>query len=395
MERRITQPREQSNLQASTNMALSLAKRDARRINRLAKRKPKRRNNRPRRKGNSRRPAMIFPPMKHIQECSLHYASALMDPEFTPSGACVPYGFPTPSQRIKTFARGTFQCGTTGQGFVLASPALANDAPVVTTTGTTSVGTNATVLSSFTNLTNVTMPKLPYTTAQLTAAAPGVSGRLVALGLKCRYAGTEAGRNGGVTSLEEPQHKNIALLTGSTVLTYPQGYKERPKPDGSWHSVMWSGPVNADETKFSNLATYSTAGCLVLYVEGVASDNYEWEIYGHYEFAGSLPPEQVTGHSAPEEYGKLITTTKEATNAQPLSINNGKSTFTKFLENAGSTIKDIAMTMGPEILNSIISPKLIPYNMMKSVMPGLFQPGRPQLLYPGNFGSSPKLLGYK
>jgi hypothetical protein len=348
-----TQPREQSRLQASTNVAMTQANKNAKAIQTIKRKQKQSRKGTTKRPGRSPRIRAPMAMASAPQMCTLHYGSALCDPEFTPAGACIPYGFPTPSQRIKTFTRGTFTLGTTGKGWVAWNPAQANDANAVVCTSATSVGTNSTQIGSFTNTTAHSLTKLPYTTAQITAAF-GLSGRVVAAVLKCRYAGTEGNRNGIVTTLEEPQHLSMATSTGDGILTYIQSLNERPKPDGSWHVVKWSGPVNSNETQFTNTAQYNNKTTMMIcYIQGAVGDTYEFECFEHVEYAGQLPPEQMSGHSDTSGYSQLITAIKDVTNAEPLNDKNSKSALSTFVHSAGSSMKGIIDTYGPMVMDAI------------------------------------------
>jgi hypothetical protein len=200
--------------------------------------------------------------------------------------------------------------------------------------------------------------------------------------MRIRYAGTEANRNGSVTCLESPQHLTISGATITEIESYIQSKKMRPQPNGSWHEVCWSGPAAPAEVAYVATGTFVTGAILVAAVQGVAGDLYEYEVYVHNEYCGSLPPSTEVSHSDPEGYAALIEATKKTTANEPIDSTNNKSTFKSFLNNVGSTIKDVAVKYGPDILSAVTSRYLMPTQIVRNVAPGLLQPGKPQLLLP-------------
>jgi len=363
----------QTNQQASTNPEMSLAIRNRKQMiknSRKNNNKPRPRNNR--RKQNISHAARILSGSPH--PCVTHYASALCDPEGTPSGACIPYGFPVPTQKIKVMQRGTMVVGTTGQGYVTASLGIANDATVVISTTAASVGTGATVLTAFSNLTGTTLFKLPYTSTQLNADS---TGRVVALGLKARYTGTESARNGTVTTFELPS--NATQRPGGTAFSTLQqeaGSKsERPSPLGTWHSVNYSGPKVATQASLGPQSLWNAFTAeLVILVDGVAGDKYEWEIFGHYEFSGTNIPGMSSTHSDMGMFGKVVESIKSFATSEPLSDGNNRSAFGKFFADAGSSlysyVKEKGMSLAIDTVSSALLPRGLGFQPSKLLLKG-------------------------
>lgn len=293
-----------------------------------------------------------------VHPCIVMYCSALVDPRNTPQGACIPWGFPTPSQRVKVANRGTFQLGTTGQGFVYFQMGIANDTAMFVATSATSVGTNATALNAFTAKTSNTMGKLPFTAAQLNGGQ--VKGRVVAAGIRCRYAGTEANRNGIVSCYEAQQTQgNVAPYVnwGGDLNVR----NERPPPDGSWHSAYYSGPYSSTMVNFdTNTVWNAYQGGPILYIQGVAADLYEWEGYVHMEYTGDIVSGMTMTHSDPEGYAKVLEATKKTTVSEPISDNNSKNTFYDFLKNAGSSIYNYVKKEGMSLAMETVSNYFLP-----------------------------------
>lgn len=316
--------KEQNRLQAATNPALT-----------ATRMKPRKTKNKRKKLGRTRNTIVkTMVDNNPVHPCIAQYISALVDPRNTPQGACVPWGFPTPSMRVKVSGRGTFQLGTTGKGFCYMSTNISNDAASTVTTTVTSVGTNATAANAFTNRTNNLFSKLPFTSAQLNST---VSGRFVAGGIRIRYAGTEANRNGIITCYESST--NVAAAQAYDAYGGDiNARNERPPPDGSWHSVYYSGPYNSTMVNLSSATYWGGNAPLIIYVQGIAADLYEWEGYGHFEYTGDQVPGTSMSHSDPEGYAKVLEATKKATVTEPLSDNNSSSVFTDFFKNAGSSI---------------------------------------------------------
>jgi len=321
-------PKKQPQLMAATNAPLALA------IERSKKSKPK--------------PAIT----SRLSPCATRYASALCDPEGTPVGACVPWGFPIPSFKAKGFTRIQMVCGTTGFGFALFSAATASDAQAVLVTSATSVGGGSTVLNSVTNLANALPADLPYAAASF--GANSISSRTVSMIGKIRYAGTEANRNGTIYGYEHPQHAALGGLTGNAISTSNKCYSARPNMDGSWSSVIWSGPSVPTETDFGTTTAFNnTAGVMVLMVYGTAGDKYDVEYYTHVEYTGGATqntPSTGKAESDPEGYAHVIETIKGFTISTPF-VSEMASTVYKA---AVSGVKSFAV----ETLKSSISPTL-------------------------------------
>jgi hypothetical protein len=350
---------EQSRLQAATDPGMTLARVNYNNIRRKPKNKKNKNPNRKRKPNNKNRKQsnmFVKTVMSSPHPCIAQYLSALIDPRNTPQGACVPWGFPIPSQRIKVSARGTFQLGTTGKGFIYSGLGLCSDSNIAAATTNLSVGANGTLLSAFTNLTSIGINKFPYTTSQINGPS---NARYVAGGVRVRYGGTEAARNGIVTCYETTQF----AVQGLAYNTFGQDINarnERPPPDGTWHSCYFSGPVSAGQVAFTTGAAWAANYPLVIYIQGVAADLYEYEIYAHVEYNGESIPGMSMSHSDPVGYAQVLESVKKTTASEPLSDNNSQSTFSEFFRNAGSSIgayiKKEGMSMAMETISNYFLP---------------------------------------
>lgn len=340
---------EMTRAQASTNKSLTLAK---------AKPLPQR----PQKKKNPPKPLPKVPqkkesPMlKESLKCGLQYFSALLDPWATPEGPCVPYGFPTPSRRDKCITRGTFALGTTGQGYIAYQPSTAYDVANLAYTQSTSVGTASTALQSFTNLATSAPSHLPYGSASIVTNST-VNSRFVAGGVRIRYKGTEAGRNGTTYAYEEPNHGNPTTLTGTQLLAAPQVKPMRPQPEGEWITALWSGPVSAAECDFGNTSLYNNVTKpIVIYIDGTAGDTYEYEAVVHVEYNGQAVDGLERSHNNSEKVMDGLAVVKGATEAMPLGSMYPKPLFDEICEVMDTTARK-AIRAIPDLLD-VIAPTM-------------------------------------
>lgn len=224
--------------------------------------------------------------------CTKKYAASLVDPSGEHSkGACLPAGFPMPSQKVRVFNRGFMSTGTTGDGYITWLPVLANDVNSVTTTTALSVGTPATAFNAFTNLQNALISKIPYASAQLTGG--NVEGRLVSGCVRVRYAGTEDARAGVVSLFEDPDHLTVSALTTNGISQFDSCGKQRVFGDGAWHQINWSGPCKQNEQEYLATITYGGATTHVIAITGTVSaagapgpQTFEWEVWQNMEYLG-------------------------------------------------------------------------------------------------------------
>jgi len=197
-----------------------------------------------------------------VSDCSMRYMAALCNPFLAEPGACVPCDlFPLPSQKIRAFTRGSFQLSTShGVGFILAAPCSANNtAALAFTTAGSIFDTGTLVNSTITNNQTQLLAGLPYTTAQVSAL---VQARVVSMGLRIRYAGTEASRSGTIVAYEDQDHQGLGSPGGAStnynsIQLNTSAMVSRPSGDGAWDAcVCSSGPCTPLELEFSNNGAY-------------------------------------------------------------------------------------------------------------------------------------------
>jgi len=224
--------------------------------------------------------------------CTKKYAASLVDPSGDHSkGACLPAGFPMPSQKIRAFARGFMSTGTTGDGFLYMAPCIVSDGANILVTSATSAGTAATAFNAFTNTVAASIPKIPYTTLQVVTNKT-VEGRLVSACIRVRYSGTEDSRSGVVSLFEDPDHLDVSASSANGISLYDSCGKQRVFGDGGWHQINWSGPCKQAEQEYVSTALYSTT-CLVIAINGTTTaagalgpQPFEYEVWENLEFLG-------------------------------------------------------------------------------------------------------------
>jgi hypothetical protein len=254
-----------------------------------------------------------------VPECAEHYFNALCDPFNVPTGVCIPADlFPIPSQKCRTFVRGTFNLGTTGFGYIAFNPALANDVACTASTTSASIGNTGTTFSAYTATNAVNMTQLPYTAAQL--AAGTVKGRIAAFGIRVKYIGKLMDSNGICVSFEDPDHRDVLTnYNYSTLNANPYTTVDRVYTGNHWDkAVCYSGPTTISDYEFSAVNQPLLTTFMIVAISGVAGDLYEFEIYQHTEYLGQIVVGKSFSHADPTSFGKVLETVKAATINKPL-----------------------------------------------------------------------------
>jgi hypothetical protein len=265
-----------------------------------------------------------------IPECVSHYFGALTNPFNTEAGACLPCDlFPLPSLKTRVFVRGSLALGPNGFGFIAATPTVANDAAVIQHTDSLSVGASGTVFNAYTNLVNKLCTQNVYTSAQLTGGFVGQ--RIVAYGIRVKYVGKLADRNGVVTCYEDPDGGDTRTKSFSSLNSDPYSSLARVGAEAWDCQVCHSGPVRPLDLEFSYLQyPNGTAAPLIVAMSGLAGDLYEFEYYQHSETIGTLVPGKSKSHGEAQLFGKLVETVKGETANHPLMPMNAPSLWEGF-----------------------------------------------------------------
>jgi len=233
----------------------------------MARQRSKKRNpaKAPTRTGQRRQPQPPRPqPLprhpEHGNQCFLStaccdYADLLANP-FEAQAVGIPREPGLPSQKYKTFARGTFSGSATAgsEAAIAFRPMAANDVYAIVTT--TSAYESLDVPSNGdANSTSVTVSG-PYTQAQIDTNGD-VRVRIVACGVRIRYIGTNLNRGGTVTLLEHPQHAQLSGVLFADLKKYEKA--EITVPDSQWITLTWQ-PIEAADYAYKATSTGALTG---------------------------------------------------------------------------------------------------------------------------------------
>jgi len=336
------QPKESSNKSMATDRFVQGAKAPRKRAAPKKKRAPAKRT---RQLTRVMRDAGGVKAVIRSPQCTSMYLHSLMDPFSAPSGACLPSDmFPLPSQKLKVFLRGSCVLGTTGFGFISVIPTAANDAvgsgvsAGAWATTSTSVMANNTALNAVTNTQDFVYAENPFSNANLVTTNVAQV-RLVALGVRLRYTGTEAGRNGIINTFESPDHTSVAGMSYLFIRSHPSTRTYRPQGDGDWTTAVYSGPVVASELTFLGRnpivgsGTLTTGnGVIAVTIQGVAADTYEFECFEHYEAIGVQSSGKTQSDADMNSFAKAQEAVKDVAGQQTLSVKEAPKVFGEYVQ---------------------------------------------------------------
>jgi len=292
-----------------------------------------------------------------LMPCSKKYLASLMDPSGDVSrGACIPAGFPIPSQKVRAFYRGTMVTGTNGNGYVALNPTIAGDyAAVSYSTGGTASITDPFSSANYAGATQ-TMPKLPYSTAEL--ASGTVQGRFVSGCVRVRYAGSEDVRSGLITMLEDPDHLSLIAQNPGGLATFEGATRERPNGDGKWSQINWSGPAKTEEVEYVTTPAQTAVNWPIVIAvsgtndaSGVGAAIYEFEAWINCEYIGRDVVGKTDNINDAAGFDKVLSATKSVANTAQQALNPGATGVVSQVLNAhgGET------TMAGDILQGVAS----------------------------------------
>jgi hypothetical protein len=261
-----------------------------------SKKKPKR---------QARAQQMIASQMDHtymLGHCAQKYALSLADPFSGPADACMPVTPAVMSRKARFFIRTQLTTSTTsGDGFVTMQPFAGNNG--ATTAG--NVGTAAAYTSSgaYVGGGGAAIPQLdPATTGVIAnnhngdypvSAFTSLYSRLVSMGFRIRYAGTELNRGGRIILLENPEHTTMANTTLVNLLADEKA-KEH-KIGENWVTLCSTGPTVPNEYDYiagpylPYGAPVQYAHYLCAYIRSAALGQvFDVEFYWNFEFTGSV-----------------------------------------------------------------------------------------------------------
>lgn len=258
-----------------------------------------------------------------MSECAAKYYAAIARPWSSDAvGACVPKFPARPSQKVTGFARITVATGTTGYGFALFVPTLANDLVTVWATDATFAGTTSTFVATGTGTTSTVgvaghhMGNLPYGYLSLKSDDldnQNASGRIVAYAASIQYTGTTYNMGGQYRMFSDPAHNN---LYGDSIGSRKECLIRRITPAKEWLALSATNEVELEYASgqytpsqasgqtntmgscfpYSNSAYLDALSLSALYANGAApmlfefwsepGNTFELEIVNHAEYVG-------------------------------------------------------------------------------------------------------------
>lgn len=118
----------------------------------------------------------------------------------------------------------------------------------------------------------------------------GVQARLVSMGFRIRYAGTELNRGGRIVLLEDPEHSNRANTTLAQLLSYEKAKEHKVSND--WIVLCQTGPTlpaEYDYLPYNYTPTNAVDHYMVAYLRSAALNQvFDVEFFWNWEFTGQL-----------------------------------------------------------------------------------------------------------
>lgn len=282
-------------------------------------------------------PMRLPPVFQSLSKCGRHYVLAAADP-FSPKavGACVP-AFPNRAADRKTLRlTGHFSAGTTGFAFVAVTPTLATEHGVVYHSSASFNQGLLDIKQPYIDdgkITRVTSGSTGYAESSMVPQSghptPGVSGRMVAAGLRIRYIGREDAKQGVIYGYVTSDHSNGNFLPVSSYsnkasclhapvcrewrslsmiacrseeIEYPQGriYTREDASDDVRTKLRYTYPFSGGEYLYdtANSSAINNGGTPMFFcIQAGVGDKFEWEYVQHAEYIGHAVPVDDLGDS--------------------------------------------------------------------------------------------------
>lgn len=303
-------------------------------------------------------------------------------------GACVPTFPARLSQKTSVKTVGQFHTGSS-IGFLAVSPTVCSNQPFVYYTDGDHTGDTVNIqpysLAPGTHYAvqpGAQFPSADYIDGTINDPST-ITSRLVSVGIRVRYTGTELNKGGLCYCLVSPDHGNLNFSTIASL----NGYKECIKVPVSrkWTEIVISA-VDPDETSYPDasdwLATgssgasnleylkmlypFSQGACItasapsvgapiaVIITTGLRHNTFEWEVISHMEHVGR-PVQSVSTRSHSDVQG-MSDVTDAAGAAQSIRAGNGmpqkEAVITQLVRTVYENRQEIMQ--GARMVNSLI-----------------------------------------
>lgn len=184
-------------------------------------------------------------------------------------GASIPSRGAGPSYKVRNIIRTVVTTNSAGNGMVAIAPTTCNDATYALVSGSSWAGTALTNNPTDTGITAVTMDTLPFTVTNNTTLtdSKAVSSRIVSVGYRITYTGTEANKGGVYNLISFPDREPINGLNAANI-----GNKNicnvRSIDRNRVSDVLF--PINSHEIEYSNADSDNTSLIVYPFSNGVA-----------------------------------------------------------------------------------------------------------------------------
>lgn len=234
-----------------------------------------------------------------IGKCATDYAASLADPFSGPPDACLPVTPSISSRKVRTFVRSQLVTGTGGYGFLTAQPLAANDGSTISgNVGTAAcyyssgafAGTGVPILNTGVTGVYAVNHNGDYSALQFSAQLAQV--RLVSMGMRLRWAGTNLDKGGRIILYEDPEHADWSA-TGISVSQLLANEKSREfKVSDEWTTLCYSGPVMPSEYDFATTpwgpygSSAAPAHYMLALIQASGNGFIDFEVYWNWEISG-------------------------------------------------------------------------------------------------------------
>lgn len=281
-------------------------------------------------------------PSVRLSPCASEYAQAIVDP-FDGPLACVPSSYPPLSTfKSRVWARGSLSIGSAGYGFIMVKPnnlfsntatGLCFSATSYAQSGFPVADTDIGVFRASTNA--------PFTSAQIGTTALLAQFRIVALGVRTWYTGTELNLSGEMVALRQPDNVSLLGTTYTQMLSFPAARRVAITSERLTIDTTWI-PTKPRDLEFQDL-TINDDYCLGIVVNGVASSAsaFGFEVFGICEYIGSNVPSRTLSPADPEGFAAVLTAAQQTGDTW---YGDAREAARSLLSNAASALAGMSST---------------------------------------------------
>jgi hypothetical protein len=251
----------------------------------------------------------------YLSKCSQDYLEVLSNPFGSVGAVCIPDLYDQQSAKYRIVAKGTLVTGTANFGFIQIMPqwcAANNGANVFYSSDETTFITSVTSTSAA-GITANSFGSAPYASASIAAATP-IKSRIVGLGVRVRYIGTELTRGGRMVLLRKPYNtttdgkSTATALSDRTAISLPVNRR--------WVGVNYL-PNDSEDYEYQFSANFENNPRLAILIDSPSGNQFEYEAIAYIEYVGTvanLSPSHsdVTGMSTIREAINKVNTVEPA-----------------------------------------------------------------------------------